>query len=156
MRATSEQLLSRGNDAVGSLPFSKQSIPTISSVLGWNSAAPGAILILMEVAPAFAASTSLATIGAGNPCLVGLPNIVKGRTDISYSNPEITPSEFPVSNWKKWGWMLIFDDWKLVKSSSSHSLVRIESTQSYTLARMTAGYFMSSLALVKRSSSWWT
>ena len=43
-----------------------------------------------------------------------LPNMVNGRTDISYSNPEITPSEFPVSNWKKWGWMLILDDWKFV------------------------------------------
>lgn len=43
-----------------------------------------------------------------------LPHMVNGRTDISYSIPEITPSEFPVSNWKKWGWMLILDDWKFV------------------------------------------
>ena len=68
----------------------------------------------MDAVPAFAAPVNFPTIGAGNPCLVFLPHMVNGRTDISYSNPEITPSEFPVSNWKKWGWMLILDDWKFV------------------------------------------
>ena len=89
-------------------------MPTITSVFTWNGVAPGAIWILMDLAPALAPPTILATIGAGNPCFLALPHIVNGRTDISYSNPEITPSEFPVSNWKKWGWMLILDDWKFV------------------------------------------
>src|SRR5262245_65404547 len=110
----------------------------------------------MELAPALAPPTIFATIGAGSPCFLPLPHMVNGRTDISYSNPEITPSEFPVSNWKKWGWILILDDWKLVKSSSSHSLVRIESTQSYTLDRMTAGYFRSLFDLVSRFFFWST
>src|SRR5688572_16119031 len=110
MRATSEQLLSRGREAAGSFPFSKQSMPTMTSVLRWNGVAPGASWILMELAPALAPPTILATIGAGKPCFLVLPHMVNGRTDISYSNPEITPSEFPVSNWKKCGWMLILED----------------------------------------------
>ena len=76
-------------------------MPTINSVLTWKAVAPGAIWILMEDAPALASPVSFATIGAGNPCLVFFPHMVNGRTDISYSIPEITPSEFPVSNWKK-------------------------------------------------------
>src|SRR6185295_16333975 len=99
----------------------------------------------MDRAPFFAAWVNLPFMGTGSPAFFGFENIVNGR-------PEITPSELPVSNWKKWGWMLIFEDWKLVKSSSSHSLVRMVSTQSYTLARRTAGYLRSSLALVNRSS----
>ena len=56
---------------------------------------------MIDLAPALAPPAILATIGAGNPCFVFFPHIVKGRTDISYSIPEMTPSEFPVSNWKK-------------------------------------------------------
>ena len=37
-----------------------------------------------------------------------------GRTDCSYENPVITPSEAWLSNWMKCGWMLIFDIWKLL------------------------------------------
>ena len=84
----------------------------------------------MVLLPAFTASVRTVFIGTGNPALFIFSSIVKGRTDCSYDMPLITPSDAWLSNCMKCGWMLIFDAWKFVKSSSFHSLVSNTSTQS--------------------------
>ena len=89
-------------------------MPTINSVFTWKGWRRRPLIVMELARGCFAPPSDLGHHRCRQPVLLSFPHIVNGRTDMFIWNPEITPSEFPVSNCMKWGWILIFDDWKLV------------------------------------------